>query len=215
MTAKRNGEGEFKNAGDKLIMFNFSGHQKVDVAISDCEWTRREFLRKAAVAGLMLGVPWVDSAVAAVPPPPVIRFDKNKTGDGVVGPYGEVRIGSVGGQALPVIVSAPDGSAVMDCSGRSPFVRFGTASDSTAIILTSDGVQLGTNAKPAPWNSDSVHRLIEALAKDRKKARGAMFLRSALHTSYPGSQPRSSNQRRAIEWRPPWPKVVPAMVPAP
>ena len=85
---------------------------------------------------------------------------------------------------MPAVVSAFDGSAVMDCTGRSTFVRFGASTDATAIKLTTEGVQFGA-AKPEPWNADVVKKMIAAVVSDRKKARGAVLLRSALHTSYP------------------------------
>ncbi|MEO5887812.1 MAG: hypothetical protein ABIQ77_09125 [Anaerolineales bacterium] len=115
---------------------------------------------------------------------PYIRFKrsaKGAKGEGVVGPFGEVRIFSVGGEVLPVFASSADGSAVMDITGRSAFVRYGRGP--TAITLTTNGVKLGA-AKEQPWSAVVVRKLIAALAKDRSKVLGAMLLRSALHTSY-------------------------------
>lgn len=116
---------------------------------------------------------------------PYIRFKrsaKGAKGEGVVGPFGEVRIFSVGGEVLPVFASSADGSAVMDITGRSAFVRYGKGQ--TAITLTTNGVKLGA-AKEQPWSAVVVRKLIAALAKDRNKASGAILLRAALHTSYP------------------------------
>jgi hypothetical protein len=113
---------------------------------------------------------------------PLIPFEKSGKGRGVVGPYGEVLIFKVGNEELPVFVTAADGSATMDITGRSAFIRYGIGS--TAITLTTDGVKFGA-AKLQPWTAVVVRRLIGTLAKDRKKAQGVMLLRSALHTSYP------------------------------
>lgn len=114
---------------------------------------------------------------------PFIKFTKSKVAEGAIGPFGEVRVFEVADEILPVYISAPDGSAVMDMTGRNPFVRYGN--DATAITLTGDGVEFGKGQKLKSWNADVVKELIAALSKDRKKARAAMLLRSALHTSYP------------------------------
>ncbi|MBI3949512.1 MAG: twin-arginine translocation signal domain-containing protein [Acidobacteria bacterium] len=158
------------------------------MSIFNSEMTRRELLQKAAMAGLLLAVPWADRAVAAVPPLPEIPFKKNKTGDGIIGPYGEARIfgfdtKELPTQALPLLVSAADDSAVMDITGRSPFVRFGSSTDSTAITLTSSGVTFGKTL--LRWSPNTINQLVAEVSKDPVKARGALLLRSALHTSYP------------------------------
>ena len=114
---------------------------------------------------------------------PFIKFTKSKVAEGAIGPFGEVRVFEVADEILPVYISAPDGSAVMDMTGRNPFVRYGN--DATAITLTGDGVEFGKGQKLKSWNAEVVKELIAALSKDRKKARAAMLLRSALHTSYP------------------------------
>lgn len=146
--------------------------------------TRQEFLQKVALASALLSIPFAYTAEGAVPPIPKIPFTPNRTGDGVVGPYGEVRIASAGGFALPLVVSATGGVAVMDVSARSPFARFGTSADPAAITLTSAGVAFG-KAAPVKWSPDTVRALIAALSKDPLKARAALLLRSALYTAYP------------------------------
>lgn len=153
-------------------------------------------MHQMALAGLGLALPWLGGAVLAQPlaqrrvskEAPYIRFKRSVKGEGVAGPFGEVRIYSIGGEVLPVFASAADGSAVMDITGRSAFVRYGKGQ--TAITLTTNGVKFGA-AKEQPYSADVVRKLIAALAKDRNKARGAMLLRSALHTSYPVAAARS------------------------
>ena len=112
----------------------------------------------------------------------MVPFKPSAEGSGIVGPYGEVKVFDIDKKALPLLVSSVDGLALMDVTGRSAFVRYGKGSK--AITLTTDGVKFG-NAKVQPWSDDIVRTLIAALARDREKARGAMLLRSALHTSYP------------------------------
>ena len=191
MAAKQDNTCIGKKGGDKPVFNIFSSNQTFDMAFFDWDVTRRQLMLQAGLTGLLLAFPWADRAFAALPPLPAINFQKNKTGDGIVGPYGEVRIFNVGGEALPAVVSAVDGSALMDITGRSPFVRFGTGT--TAITLTSGGVQFG-DAKPEPWNADVVKKLIAEVVKDRKKARGAMLLRSTLHTSYPVAVAQSKSK---------------------
>ena len=160
------------------------------------EWTinRRDLMRGMAMSGVMLAFPWANSVHAFLlpaPKPPIVPFSPSKTGEGVVGPYGEVRIFEVGGELLPIYVAAFDGSAMMDLSVRSPFIRYG--SGASAITLTSKGVQVGSE-KVLPWSADTVTKLTEMLAKDRTKARAALLLRSALHTSYPVAMTKSKSQ---------------------
>jgi hypothetical protein len=128
--------------------------------------------------------PWATEGLLAadfkIPP---ASFTPNATGDGVVGPFGEVRIFNVGDGALPVIVNAAGGLAEMNLAARTPFVRIGT--DDTAIILTSAGIQYGKGKAFQPWTTAAYKELIAALSKDRKKARGAILLRSSLFTAYP------------------------------
>lgn len=129
-------------------------------------------------------------AVRRMPPVPLIPFENSKKGRGIVGPFGEVLISRVIDEELPVYVSSADGSAVMDLTGRSGFVRYGIGT--AAITLTSAGVKFGV-AKVQPWSARTVDKLVIALAKNHKKARGAMLLRSALHTSYPIAVARSKS----------------------
>ena len=184
MTAKKNDDRKVKNGGVEFITNQSSSHPKDSMTFLEWNMTRRDLMLQTALASLLLAFPWADSAFAAAPPPPKLSFVRNKTNDGIIGPYGEVRIFNVGGEALPAVISAFDGSALMDLTGRSPFVRFGASTDTTTITLTSSGVQFGA-AKPEPWSADIVKKLIAAIVSDRKKARGALLLRSALHMSYP------------------------------
>lgn len=193
----KNNDPKVKKDGDELVNDrNSSAHQEASMSDFDWKMTRRALMRQMALAGLGLALPCLGDAALAQPPAqqrvskkaPYIRFKRSAKGEGVVGPFGEVRIYSVGGEVLPVFASAADGSAVMDITGRSAFVRYGKGP--TAITLTTNGVKLGA-AKEQPWSADVVRKLIAALAKDRNKARGAMLLRSALHTSYPVAAARS------------------------
>jgi hypothetical protein len=161
--------------------------------MTDCDWkvTRRVMMTQTALAGLGLAIPWANGAFAQpTVKAPVISFQRSKTGEGAIGPYGEVNIFKVGNEVLPVFAAAIDGSAVMDLRGRSAFVRYGK--DPNAITLTATGVAFG-KAKARPWSNDIVRELIAALAKDRNKAHGVMLLRSALYTSYPVAVARSKS----------------------
>ncbi len=164
--------------------FQAGGHPRADASALDSDLNRRELFVKMALAGLVMGVPWSSLAFAGVPPPPSVGFKGNRTRDGVIGPFGEVRVHRVGEVSLPVVVSATGDAAVMDMTGRSPFVRFGSAGDKAAITLTAEGVRFGAD-KPVAWDADVVRRVIDALARDSQKTRGAMLLRSALHSGYP------------------------------
>lgn len=163
---------------------NPSGDQETAASSPGSGMTRQEFLQKVAYASVLMSIPFAYTAGAAVPAIPKIPFATNKTGDGIVGPYGEVRIGSAAGIALPLVVSAAGAAAVMDVSARTPFARFGASTDATAITLTSAGVAFGKTT-PLKWGSDTVRALVDALSKDPVKARNALLLRSALYTSYP------------------------------
>ena len=159
------------------------------------DYDRREFCRKSMMGlmgGLLVSIPWaneltgkplshLDNSLSA---PPNIDFKLNKTGDGIIGPFGEARIYNVGGFAMPMIVTSADGSAVMDLTGRSPFIRLGASTDSSAIVLRSGSIQFGIS-KPVPWSPDIIKKLISTLAANRQKATGLILLRSALYTSYP------------------------------
>jgi hypothetical protein len=159
------------------------------------QWTinRRDLMRGMAASGLMLAFPWAGSAHAFLlaPKPPIIPFKPSTIGEGVIGPYGEVRIFAVGGEILPIYASAFDGSAIMDLSGRTPFIRYGAGT--TAITLSTKGVQIGSD-KPMAWSGDTVKRLIEGIVKDRTKVRSVLLLRSALHSSYPVAAAKSKSQ---------------------
>lgn len=161
-------------------------HQEAGIDNFDLNITRRALMRMMALAGIGFAIPWQDDALAQTRftrNAPSIPFKRNETGDGIVGPYGEVRVFDVGGDMLPVFVKATNDLAVMDVTGRSAFVRYGKGA--TSITLTAEGVKFGETAKAQPWSGEVVRKLISALTKDRDKLRGAMLLRSALHTSYP------------------------------
>jgi hypothetical protein len=177
------------------ISFDSSSDQEIDMTSLDGGMSRQEFIRIAALAGVSLAIPWASTAEATVPPIPAIQFKKNKTRDGIIGPYGEVRIFDFKGQPLPLLVSAAGGLAMMDITGRSPFVRFGAPTDATAITLTSAGVAFGRNKKPVKWSSDVIRTLVAEISKDPAKARGALYLRSALYTSYPVAVAQLSNEQ--------------------
>lgn len=143
---------------------------------------RRELLR-LAVTSPLLGLSWIDLARAAVPPPPRFELSLSATGDGVIGPYGEVRVADLAGTAVPILVTAAGGLAVMNIAGRAAFVRFGN--DLNAITVTSAGVRFGAKGSQLPWSRDVFSRLAAAIVSDSQKARGAVRLRSALLTAYP------------------------------
>lgn len=146
--------------------------------------TRRAFLFQTAFAGLAIASPWAEPAFAAAPHPPSIGFRKNSTRDGIIGPFGELRILKINGAATPVVVTAAKNLAVLNCAVRNPFVRFGPARSRSKITLTADGIRYGSK-KQVAWSHDAVRKLIDAISKDRTKARGAMLLRSTLHSSLP------------------------------
>ena len=157
------------------------------------DFGRREFCFKTTVglaAAFMATFPWTQKALAAMgspyqkSSPPVIKFTKNRTLDGIIGPFGEARIYKFSGEALPVLVSTRDGSAIMDMTGRSPFIRIGSEVAS-AIYLNSQGWRSGARGRLQPWNAISIKGLIETLSRDRQKASALILLRSALYTSYP------------------------------
>lgn len=151
-------------------------------SILESDLSRRDLLRNA-IAGVLLTMPWLRTVEAAAAAPSPVKFTRNRTGDGVVGPFGEVRVVNSSGVILPAFVTATGGLASMNLAVRAPTVQIGA--DDTMILLTSAGVQFGKAAAPKPWTADTVRALIESIAKDPKKARGAMLLRSALHTTMP------------------------------
>jgi hypothetical protein len=164
------------------MMDNTSGNQRIGFPISGLKLSRRQLMQQAAFSGLLLACPWVNRAFADFPDLIQNSFRKNTTGDGFVGPFGEVRIYNAGGQVLPIVVINND--AEMNFTGRIPFVRFGRAGDSTAITLTGFGVQYGA-ARPMQWSTGVINEMIKTIVANRNKVSGVMQLRSALHTSYP------------------------------
>lgn len=172
---------------------------------ADSRLTRRALLRRAALSGLGAGLPWPRAALAQpqTRQAPVVIFRRVPAtaqfpAEGITGPFGEVRVFNLAGAALPVFVSAADGSGVLglDSSGRATAVRYGT--DATSITFSSSSVRFGS-AGPQPWTADVVRRTILEISRDRRKARGAMLLRSALHTAFPVAIARSSS---AVHKRP-------------
>lgn len=177
--------------------------------------SRRELLRQAMAAGFMFALPWHDRLQAQsiplpntpiVPPnnriippkpnnkflkPPMISFKSNKMRDGIIGPYGEARIYTVNSEPLPVLVTTIDGLAVMDMTGRIPYVRYGTGTSS--IMLTSEGVQFG-KAPVIPWNKAAIKKLLSVISQDRNLIRSALLLRSAIHSAYPVAVAESNSK---------------------
>ena len=151
-------------------------------SLLESDLTRRDLLRNA-VAGVLLTMPWLGAVDAVAAVPPTVSFNKNKTGDGLIGPFGEVRVTNSNGVMLPAFVVAAGGLASMNLAIRSPNVQIGV--DSTMVVLSSAGVQFGKAAPVKPWAPDTVKALIATIAKDPTKARGIMLLRSALHTTLP------------------------------
>lgn len=119
--------------------------------------TRRTMLRQIVFAGALVAFPGSFVALAqskkVSKQAPIIPFKPSAQGTGIIGPYGEVNIFDIGGKAMPLLVSSVDGSALMDLTGRSAFVRYGKGS--TAITLTTDGVKFG-KAKVQPWSVGSI-----------------------------------------------------------
>ena len=155
--------------------------------------SRRDMIRQTAFTAMLLALPWkkAHALLLAPPKPPVIPFSPSRIGEGIIGPYGEVRIFDVGGEILPIYVASADGLAVMDLSARTPFVRYGTGTE--AVTLTTAGVQIGT-AKATPWSADTVQKLIGTLSKDRKRAKSVLMLRSALHSTFPLAAAKSKSK---------------------
>src|ERR1041384_823045 len=177
---------EIKKINDELLnQRDSSVHMNLDPTSSAWSITRRTLMRQMAFAGLGLALPWESISgfqVRGSKKKPDDLFRVNKEGDTVVGPFGKVRVIATDEEVLPVLVEATGGLALMDFTGRKGFVRFGR--DKTAIVLTVDGVKFGENTLQ-PWNKKVVRSLVASLVKDRQKARGAMLLRSTLHTAYP------------------------------
>jgi hypothetical protein len=113
---------------------------------------------------------------------------------GMIGPFGQVQVFTVGDQVLPVKVVTSDRSAMLDFTGRSPLVRYG--SGASAVELGTQGVRF-PGSPPLPWNPATVRKLIEALATDRKLAASAMLLRSALYTAYPAALSQARLPRKS------------------
>lgn len=151
-------------------------------SLLESDLTRRDLLRHA-VAGALLTMPWLDAVAAPSPIPPAVPFTKNRAGDGLIGPFGEVRIASLEGVVLPAFVTAAGGLAAMNLAVRAPSIQIGA--DDTMIILTSAGVQFGKAGGVKAWTRDSLQAIVNAIVRDPRKARGIMLLRSALHTTLP------------------------------
>ncbi len=183
MTAKKNAWEGWRSGNEAMARTAFANHE-VDLSSLVSNLTRRQIMQRAAGAGLLLAFPWADRILAATPVIPKVNFTRNKTGDGIMGPFGEARIYNVGGQVLPTVVTALGSRAVMDLTSRSPFVRFGSPTNRAAITLTASGVQYGS-AKAVPWSNAVARDIIKNIIADPDKARGALLLRSALQTSYP------------------------------
>ncbi len=158
------------------------------------EMSRRSFLDKAGKAGLLFMLPFFtydntfgNSFFSLGPEQKKIKFPdftKNKKEDGIIGPYGEVKIGKVKGQAVPIYIAASGGLACLDFTTDKWFLKFGSTSDLTSITLTSSGIVYGNKAKPLPYSKDNILKFIENIKKDKNKLRGAMLLRASLATSY-------------------------------
>jgi hypothetical protein len=167
--------------------------------------------REAMVSGGALALAFLGrNAFAQVPTPAVpslpltLELDKtkmplapyyyrSKEGEGVIGPFGEVRVESMEGQVLPVRITGSDGS-VMDFTQGKAFVRFGKEDYKKSIKFTSGGVAF-EGKKEEPWSKAVYGKLIGQIKKDRKKIRGLMLLRSALYTSYPVAVAHSKSKQ--------------------
>lgn len=177
---------EVNQRGDELPEQSFSSaHGGGDPRDSDWTLTRRSLLRRMTFAGIGLAMPWGAVSLGAQNYSKKRPGDPFKIGEGgetVTGPFGRVRVVASEEEVLPILVEAAGGLAVMDFTGRAGFVRFGRGK--TAVTLTSSGVKFG-EAGPEPWGAGVTKKLVAAVVKDRNKARGAMLLRSTLHTAYP------------------------------
>jgi len=117
--------------------------------------------------------------------PPAAVFMTNPGGS--TGPWGEVRVGRAAANspiALPALILSADKLGVVNFATRRPYASISGAKGD-AIVLASEGVVFAKGQKAAPWNADTIKKLVQALAADRSKARALMQLRSALLTSYP------------------------------
>ena len=158
-----------------------------DGAAASFDWTitRRTLMRQMALAGVGLALPWDNISLALQRDPKKIPSELFKISDGgktVVGPFGQVRVVVGEQEIVPTYIEAAGGLALMDFTGRKGFVRFGNGKE--AIKFTTDGVQFG-EAPIQKWDKAVVSKMVDAIVKDRRKAGGAMLLRSTLHTSYP------------------------------
>lgn len=116
--------------------------------------------------------------------PPIAAFAKSAVGEGIIGPWGEVRVTRSGSVALPIFMQSADKMGVANMGIRKPHVVIG-AGLANQITWNSDGVAFSRGAKPEPWSKAVIAKLIKAIASDKQKARSLMQLRSAFATSYP------------------------------
>lgn len=179
-------DAEMKKVDDELLDKRDSPvHIEADTASFDWTITRRTLMRQMAFAGIGLALPWKSILFAPQRDPKKALPELFKISDGgktVVGPFGEVRVVVGEEEIVPVLIKAAGGLAVMDFTGRKALVRFGNGKE--AITFNTGGVQFG-EAPIQKWDTTVVSKLVAAIAKDRRKARGAMLLRSTLHTAYP------------------------------
>ena len=117
-----------------------------------------------------------------LPPPKIAQF--TVSGDGVTGPWGEVRVGRAGSQVLPVLIRSADKLGLIALAQKQPAVTIGDGR-ADAITLTSEGVAFGKGAKPEAWSAALVDKLTKSIAADRQKARAIMQLRAALVSGFP------------------------------
>ena len=132
--------------------------------------------------------------LTAAAPAAFKSFDENGL-KGMIGPFGRAQVFTVGDQVLPVKVVTSNRSAMMDFTGRSALVRYG--SGASAVQLSTKGVQIGSAGPLLPWNEAVVRKLISTLAADRRLAASAMLLRSALYTAYPAALTEASPPRKS------------------
>ena len=142
--------------------------------------TRRDLLRAAVAGSLLSCVPFSPAEAAFTTP--TLRFSGNRTRDGVVGPWGEVRVLNSGGKVLPTMVITNGGFGLLNLSVQRPYVQLGVKDD--RVVFSSQGVQLRSGDPFKPWSAEAIRAIHAAIAQDRSKLRGLLELRAVLHTTF-------------------------------
>ncbi len=148
--------------------------------------SRRSALVRMALAGagIMTALPARARRKRSLRPPPGPSVHVDVGGTRARGPFGELRCWQLGGQLLPVYVTAAAGAAVMDCRGPTPIIRFDDGA--ARITLTPEGLRFG-RAPIRPWSRAELISLAARLRASKRGLQGALHLRAALHTLLPAA----------------------------